>query len=137
MGSRPATAPHNAYRTAPPSDEPHHDNAWCVIACFSDDEWRRLIEVMGSPDWAADARFATVEGRLAHQDELDRQIEAWTIQVDKYEVMRRCQAAEVPAMPVQDAGDRVERDEQLQARGTLQELPHAVIGPYRYQTLPF
>ena len=37
-------APHNAYKTSPAE---HND--WCVLACFSDDEWRKLVEVMGSP----------------------------------------------------------------------------------------
>jgi crotonobetainyl-CoA:carnitine CoA-transferase CaiB-like acyl-CoA transferase len=131
----PAAAPHNAYRTLPGSGPVQ--NAWCVIACFSDDEWRRLAEVMGKPQWMLKSRFQTVLGRLEHQLSLDRQIEEWTSTLDKYEVMRRCQLAGVHAMPVQDVKDQLECDPQLRARGMLQELPHPIIGPFTYTRLPF
>jgi benzylsuccinate CoA-transferase BbsE subunit len=130
----PIVAPHNAYRCAPGDTNGH--NAWCTIACFDDAEWQRLADTIGE-DWAWSERFATNAGRLAHQGELDAFIEGWTRRFDKYAVMQRCQSASVHAMPVQDARDRVENDQQLQARGLLQELQHAVIGPFRYQRLPF
>ena len=133
--SGPTAAPHNAYRTAAGADG--DTNAWCAIACFSDSEWCRFVDVMGSPTWALDPRFQTLQSRLANQDDLDSGIEAWTRQCDKYDVMRLCQSAGVHAMPVQDARDRVESDPQLSARGALQEVAHPAIGPYRYQTLPF
>ena len=133
---RGATAvPHNAYRTLPEAGSVH--SAWCVIACFSDAEWQSLVDLMGRPAWAVEGRFACLSGRLEHQVELDERIEAWTRTMDKYEVMRRCQARGVPALPVQDVGDQVERDPQLRARSMLQELPHPVIGPFRYGRLPF
>ena len=44
----PTVAPHNAYRTSPGGY-----NDWCAIVCLSDDEWRRLVEVMGRPAWAS------------------------------------------------------------------------------------
>ena len=53
----PTVAPHNAYRT---KGGGYYD--WCAIACFSDEEWRRLVQLMGSPDWAADDRFSTSPG---------------------------------------------------------------------------
>lgn len=128
----PTVAPHNAYRTA--GDD---FNDWCAIACFSDEEWRRLVEVMGSPAWAADPRFASPIGRLEHQAELDAGIEAWTRTLDKYEAAARCQAVGVRAMPVQSSADRVERDPQLAERDMFVELPHAVMGPRIHQQPPF
>ena len=62
----PTVAPHNAYRT-----DPGDYNDWCVIVCHSDEEWQRLVQVMGAPSWAGAAKFATVAGRLQHQEELD------------------------------------------------------------------
>ena len=55
-------------------------------------------EVMGAPSWAMSAKFATVTGRLQHQEELDSGIEAWTLTLGKYEVTERCQAAGVRAL---------------------------------------
>ena len=37
----PIVAPHNTYRT-----HPGGYNDWCVIVCHSDEEWRRLVEVI-------------------------------------------------------------------------------------------
>ena len=92
---------------------------------------------MGSPDWAADERFATLGGRLKNQEELDAGIEAWTKTLDKYEIMERCQAAGVPSMPVQSNQDRFENDPQLQQREMFIEMEHPVLGTWPLQNAPF
>ena len=128
----PTTAPHNAYRT---QDGGYND--WCVIACFSDQEWQNLVRLMGSPAWATDARFSSLKGRIQHQEELDQGIEAWSQTLDKYALTEQCQAAGVRAMPVQSPEDRVENDPQLQARGMYTELDHPVLGRRKFQSTPF
>jgi len=128
----PTVAPHNAYRTAPGGY-----NDWCVIVCQSDDEWRRLVQVMGAPDWADSDKFATVAGRLRHQDELDERIEAWTRTLGKYAVTEQCQAAGVRALPVQSAEDRVEHDPQLRQREMYLEMEHLALGRHKVQNAPF
>ena len=128
----PTVAPHNAYRT---QGGGHND--WCVIACFSDQEWQNLVSVMGSPAWATDARFTTLQGRIQHQEELDQGIERWTQTLEKYALTEQCQAAGVRAMAVQSAEDRVEHDPQLRARGFYTELDHPLLGRYKIQGLPF
>ena len=107
----PTVAPHNAYRT-----HPGEYNDWCVIVCPSDEEWQRLVQVMGAPSWATSQMFAAVVGRLQHQEELDEHVEAWSMTLGKYELMERCQAAGIRALPVQSAEDRVEHDPQLRYR---------------------
>jgi crotonobetainyl-CoA:carnitine CoA-transferase CaiB-like acyl-CoA transferase len=128
----PTVAPHNAYRTAPGGY-----NDWCVIVCHSDEEWQRLVRVMGEPSWAAAETFASVTGRLDHQDELDDGIEAWTRTLGKYEITERCQRAGVRAMPVQSAEDRVEHDPQLRHRDMYLPLEHPALGMYKVQNAPF
>ena len=134
-GRGPTVAPHNAYPT-----HPGGYNDWCVIVCQSDEEWRRLVEVMGRPAWAtvdAGEGLATLAGRLEHQEELDRGIAAWSIGLDKYELTERCQAAGVRALPVQSAEDRVEHDPQLAHRRMYQPLEHPALGTYEVQNAPF
>ena len=128
----PTAAPHNSYRT-----KPGGYNDWCVIACFSDAEWQRLVEVMGSPKWATTPKFATLKGRIQHQEELDQGIEAWTRTLPKYEVMERCQSMRVRAMPIQSNQDRVEHDPQLHQREMYKELDHPVLGSWKLQNAPF
>src|SRR6201986_780515 len=76
-----AGPPHNAYRP-----DPGGYNDWCVIVCQSDEEWQKLVQVMGAPSWASEDKFATVAGRLQHQEELDENIETWTRTLGKYAV---------------------------------------------------
>ena len=91
-------APHNAYRT-----HPGEYNDWCVIVCHSDEEWQQLVQVMGAPSWSISPKFATVTGRLQHQEELDEHIEAWSMTLGKYELTERCQGAGVRALPAASA----------------------------------
>jgi crotonobetainyl-CoA:carnitine CoA-transferase CaiB-like acyl-CoA transferase len=128
----PTVAPHNAYRT-----HPGGYNDWCVIVCHSDEEWKRLFNVMGTPAWAESEAFETVIGRLEHQAELDAQIEAWTMTLGKYELTERCQTAGVRALPVQSAEDRVEHDPQLRDRGMYQPMEHPALGTNKVQNAPF
>jgi crotonobetainyl-CoA:carnitine CoA-transferase CaiB-like acyl-CoA transferase len=128
----PTTVPHNSYRT-----KGGGYNDWCTIACFSDEEWQSLVEVMGSPAWATAPKFATLSGRLEHQEELDLGIEGWTLTLEKYELMERCQAAKVRAMPVQSNEDLMEHDPQLRYREMHIPMEHPVLGSYRIQNAPF
>jgi formyl-CoA transferase len=66
----PNVAPSNVYPTA--GDEQ------ILVAANQDTVFRRLAEVMGRPELASDARFATHSARGAHQEELDALIAAWT-----------------------------------------------------------
>ena len=125
----PTVAPHNAYRT-----DPGGYNDWCTIVCHTDEEWQRLVGVIGR---SAPPQFDTMAGRLEHQEELDAWIEAWTSTLGKYELTERCQAAGVRALPVQSAEDRVENDPQLHHRGMYQPLEHPALGVHKVQNAPF
>ena len=128
----PTVAPHNAYRTRGGGY-----NDWCAIVCFSDQEWMRLVELMGSPGWATAPTLATMRGRLDHQEDLDRGIEQWSLGLEKYELAERCQSAGVRAMPVQSSEDRAEHDPQLRHREMYKALEHPALGSYRLQNAPF
>ena len=126
----PPRAPHGAYRAA-------GDDAWIAIGCRDDEDWRRLRAAMGDPAWAREPRFDTVAGRRLHEDELDAAIEAWTRGHDRYALADRLSAAGIPAAPVQDARDRVERDPQLRARGYFVPLRHSETGEWPQERPPF
>ena len=116
-------APHNSYRCKGKDD-------WLVITAFSDQQWRSLVGEMGNPEWAARDEFASLEDRFAHQNTLDPLIEEWTSTRDRYDLMRRLQAAGVPAAVCQNTADRYERDPQLRHRGYFVEVPHSEVPPY-------
>lgn len=105
----PSLAPHNVYRCKG-KDE------WVVIAISSDEQWAALGEVMGNPGWANDEKFSDALSRWKNQSELDRLIEGWTINLDKYQAMYTLQRAGIAAGAVL-ASDQTLHDPQLRERG--------------------
>src|SRR5215469_14942333 len=89
-------SPHGAYQCK------GEDN-WIAISVQSDEQWRGLIEELGSPSWAADPRFADAAGRRANQEELDRLLTSCTVLEDRYVLMMRLQERGIPAGVVQKA----------------------------------
>ncbi|MDP2952320.1 MAG: CoA transferase [Chloroflexota bacterium] len=130
QGNRhPAAAPHGAYRC-------RGDDRWCAIAIFSDQEWHSLCRVLGDPEWTRDPRFATLQARLRHQEELDQKIEEWTSQRTAEEVMETLQAAGVAAGVVQTAED-LHSDPQFQHRHHYCTLDHPEMGQRCYDSPSF
>ena len=50
------------------------------------DQWERMVEIMGAPEWAGDDRFATEQGRLDHWDNLEALLISWTSTMYKEDV---------------------------------------------------
>ena len=112
------------------------EDRWLAIACFTEAEWRALIDVAGQPAWASEGRFSDLAGRLAHQEALDVLLGAWTQGQDAYKAMDRLQQAGVPAGVCQTAGDRCDRDPQLAALEWLTEVTGTKIGRWPIAEVP-
>lgn len=125
MGNHhPRMAPHNVYACA-------GDQTWVTIAVADDAEWQRLCEALGYPAWALQSHFRTVEGRLQHQDELDRELAAWTRRHTPAEVANLLQRYGVAAGPVLSAADAY-ADAHLRARGFFETVTHPEAGTHDY-----
>ena len=122
-------APHDAYLAA------GYDQ-WVTIAVETDDEWRKLCDIMGRPELAADVRYATFEARWKNQDALREPITHWTRTLPKMLIAQRLQAAGIRSAPVQDARNVME-DPYLAARAFTTLLTHAEAGTHGYPSLPF
>jgi len=108
-------APHNAYPCK-------GEDCFCVITVFNDTEWAALCAVLMNSSLTSDARFSTVIGRLQNEDELDSLIADWTQGQDAEDVVEKLQKAGVGAGVVAKAGDLVDGDNHLRARGWWQWL---------------
>ncbi len=117
-------APHNSYQCA-------GEDRWVTIAVTSDDQWLRLAGILGDAELAADARYATVSGRMEHQDALDALIAVWTADKDALEISRQLQAAGIPSSQVMGGPDLL-ADDHYAARGTFVEVDHPQVGPKMY-----
>jgi crotonobetainyl-CoA:carnitine CoA-transferase CaiB-like acyl-CoA transferase len=124
----PGVAPHDAFRCA-------GEDAWVAIAAFDDAAFAALARAMERPELATDARFATAERRVAHEDELSGIIAAWTATRDKHDVAALLQSAGVHAAPVQCARDLYE-SRYFRDRGLTQRLRHPLAGEHDYQGVP-
>jgi crotonobetainyl-CoA:carnitine CoA-transferase CaiB-like acyl-CoA transferase len=104
------------------------EDQWCVLSLSGEEAWQALCRVMGHPGWAGEERFATLAGRLAHREALDRRIGEWTGGRTAAEAVQLLNAAGIPAGVVQD-GAALAADPHLQARGFFRTLTHPVLGP--------
>jgi len=149
LGNRlPGMAPHGVYRCRVEDRQPtgantesqtgaRREDRWVAIAVQNDAEWQALREAMGDPAWAADERFGTLLGRMQHEDALDEQLEAWTVERSAEEVMLLLQRRGIAAGVVQSMEDILSRDPQMRARGALQPIEHPQAGVRQYPAPAF
>ena len=114
-------APHDAYPCL-------GDDRWCVIACHTEEEWQGFVRGITPPNeeapaWTQDARFATLEARLANRGALDELVSEWTRNLTPRQVMLTLQKQGVPAVAAQNT-EEVYYDPALNARGYIVNVPH-------------
>jgi crotonobetainyl-CoA:carnitine CoA-transferase CaiB-like acyl-CoA transferase len=110
-----------------------HDK-WVVMTIRTDEEWKKLCDLMGRSQWASDVRYKTVDGRFERHDELDRGIEEWTIQHTHYEVMEMLQQRGLPAGAVLDVSELCQ-DQHLKEKEYFISTSHGAKG--LFPGLPF
>jgi formyl-CoA transferase len=91
--------------------------------------WHPLLRAIGREDLVGDARYETPEARWTRRLEVDRLLEAWTLERPKHEVMKILAGAGVPCGACLDTGE-VLTDPHLLARDMIVEVEHPVRGRY-------
>ena len=86
--------------TASPSGTFRTGQGLLNIAANKQEQFEALCEVVGHPEWRADARFADRHARLKHRAELKHLLEAAISEGSATEWWQRFNAAGVPAGPV-------------------------------------
>ena len=129
----PRRAPHANYPAAPVPGT--FDEAWVAIACRDDYDWVSLRDLIDE-EWAREGRWATVDGRLAEEAELDELISGWTRRRDPFETAQLLQDAGVPAAPVQTPEQRIDQDPNSAEWGLWPTIRHREMGRVRVDGLP-
>lgn len=139
----PAMAPHGIYPAdpEPPSPAPGAPGdwgvreAWVAIACRDDRDWAALVAAIDAP-WAAAPRFATLDGRLEHEDELDGLLAGWTRMRSPFATVSLLEESGVPASAVQTPEQRIDGDPNTSAWRLWPAVEHAEMGQVRVDGLP-
>jgi benzylsuccinate CoA-transferase BbsF subunit len=107
------------------------DDRWCTIAVMTEDEWQSFCRTIGRPEYIGDPRFSTLENRKKNEDELNRLVSDWTVNLTPEEVMSRLQKAGVPSGVVSNTAD-VFHDPQLNQRNIFWPMRHAEMGDFTH-----
>ena len=99
----------------PTNTYPCADGRYVIIGGNADSIFKRLMRAAGRDDLADDPRLGDNAGRVAHQQEVDDAIAAWTRTLDSRRVLEVLDGAGVPAGPIYSVADMM-NDPQYDAR---------------------
>ena len=105
-------------------------NDYVYVMAVTPRMWQHLCEAIGRPDLLTAPSYQTPRDRYRNRLALKAEIEAWTLQRDKYEAMRQLAEGGVPASAVLDTKDLYENPHLL-SRGFVHEVEHAALGPVK------
>jgi crotonobetainyl-CoA:carnitine CoA-transferase CaiB-like acyl-CoA transferase len=105
----------------PTSTYPTKDDKFIIIGGNGDSIYKRLMQAAGRPDLADDPRLADNQGRVEHEQLIDKALAEWTLQHPYAELFNALVRADVPCGPVYSIADIV-NDPQYQAREVWEEV---------------
>jgi len=111
-------------------------DGWVVISPREEHQWARWLEVMGSPAWAADPRFADRKARQQHWQELYPLLTEWSRQHSKTDIFEAAQSRRVACYPLGTATDLLQ-SRQFAARGFFVEQEHPELGTLVFPGVPY
>ena len=126
-------APHGVY---PCKGQSEGEDSWIAMSVFTDEEWQRLVNAMGKPEWAESLRFASQLARKENEAELDAMLAEWTRGQEAVDLMQKLQKAGIHAASVNSIADLFS-DPQLQHRGHWGAVSHADVGPHHVEMPAF
>ncbi len=130
-----AAAPQNSY-AASDWDDDLEQHRWVSIAVATDEQWMALRRALGDPAWAVGRELATMAGRRARHDEIDRQLAAWCAARKAAEIVAELWPAGVPCAVVVHPSENLTM-EQLVDRDFFEHVEHPVHGDSVIVTFPF
>jgi crotonobetainyl-CoA:carnitine CoA-transferase CaiB-like acyl-CoA transferase len=112
------------------------DGAWLFVLCIEEHQWQRLVELMGTPEWATWEVAANRFVRASNWDALRPFMEEWVTQWNADDLYRAAQEKRIPFAPVSTLSDLVHSDH-LNVRGFFVEVAHPEAGTIRHAGAPY
>lgn len=91
------------------------------LVCIEEDQWQRLVEFMGNPEWAHEPLFRDRVVRGQNLDALKALMTDWLAQWKVMDLYKEAQRRRIPVAPVH-AMSRLLENEQLRERGYFVEF---------------
>jgi crotonobetainyl-CoA:carnitine CoA-transferase CaiB-like acyl-CoA transferase len=97
---------------------PTRDGRFVSIPASTEPIWRRLVALMGEEELLA---YDSNPARIAHREEVESKVAAWTSSHDLLELVELCAEAGIACGPVYSAAE-IADDPHIAARGSLVEV---------------
>ena len=118
------------------------DERYFVVGVGTQEQWRRLVGILGAEELRSDARFANNAVRNQNREQLIPILQRYFVASGSDTWLTRLKAADIPAAPIQTVGEAL-GDAQTVARGLVVELEHptlrsarSIANPIRFREQP-
>jgi crotonobetainyl-CoA:carnitine CoA-transferase CaiB-like acyl-CoA transferase len=111
----------------PHSHYPTKDKRWAAIACTNDKIYERLAAAMAKAGMPAPEDWALLKNRERDRQKVDEHVAAFTSTLDRDELLRICEEAQVPCGPIYSV-DEIFEDPQYAARGNILKMQDERVG---------
>ena len=106
------------------------------LVCPEEDQWERLVELMGNLEWTTWDIFSGRTNRIKNQDALKGYVEDWTRQWKVEDLFHAGQARRLCFAPVLTMAG-LARQEQLRARHFFADVTHPRAGTFTHFGAPY
>jgi crotonobetainyl-CoA:carnitine CoA-transferase CaiB-like acyl-CoA transferase len=123
----PSIVPYTTYQTA---------DAMIALGVGNERQFARIAEVLGHPEWAKDARFASNRARVENRSVIDGLINA-ALSHDKADAwLAKLKAAGIPCGKINSVAEALD-DAQTAARRMIETIEHPAAGALKMLGIPF
>jgi crotonobetainyl-CoA:carnitine CoA-transferase CaiB-like acyl-CoA transferase len=118
------------------------DARYFVVGVGTQEQWRRLVKILGAEDLGSDARFVSNAARIQNREQLIPILQRHFNSLPSGDWLAKLMGADIPTAPIQTVGEALS-DSQTQARGLVVELEHptlqsarSIANPIRFSEQP-
>ena len=123
----PSIVPYTSYQAA---------DAMIALGVGNERQFARLADVLGHPEWAKDARFASNRARVENRAVIDSLISE-ALSHDKADAwLAKLKAAGIPCGKINSVAEALE-DSQTAARKMIETIEHPTVGALKMLGIPF
>ena len=119
-----------------------NDGRYFVVGVGTEEQWRRLVKILGAAELGKDARFANNAARNRNREQLILILQRHFDSLPSEDWLGRLKGADIPVAPIQTVGEAL-GDSQTLARGLVVELEHptlqtarSIANPIRFSEQP-